>query len=184
MESAYRELYSEEQIARRIRELAVEIEPWARDAAERSGHQVLAVCVLNGALFFFADLLRALRVSMEPACCRASSYTIETNQQAAHGVKISVANVAAAGRAILIVDDICDTGATLAKLQSVFEELGAVEVRSAVVVRRKCASNSFMPSWTAFEYEGDEWFVGYGMDNRGFDRNLPGISLLDPATGE
>lgn len=178
--SHFRLIYNSTVIAERAEELGRQIEPWVRDSSKRTGAQVLAVCVLRGAVFFFSDLLRQIESSVEPNFCRAWSYSSQTNERNAKGVGVSVEQIAASGRAILIVDDICDTGSTLAKLETVFCELGAAEVRSAVLIHRKVPGTQYRPSWSGFEYSGDEWFVGYGLDDRNRYRNLPSVYCVNP----
>lgn len=168
-------VYSEEQIQTRIAELSADIGGWADVVMAKTKVQPLAVCVLRGAVLFFSDLLRAVPVSIEPTFCRASSYSVETNEQGREGVRVSVEEVEAEGRAILMVDDICDTGATLFTLEKVFYELGATEVQSAVLIHRQIPHSKYRPTWSAFEYTGDEWFVGYGLDDQNWHRNLPDV---------
>lgn len=127
---------------------------------------------------FFGDLLRAVTVSLEPAFCSASSYSTSTNKQAAKGVQVSVEGIKAEGRAILIVDDICDTGSTLRTLDRVFLELGAAEVASVVMIHRTVPGSQYQPRWSGFNYRGDEWFVGFGLDDLGWHRNLPGVYCM------
>jgi hypoxanthine phosphoribosyltransferase len=81
---------------------------------------------------------------------------------------------------ILLLDDICETGGSLLKLQNVFLELGAREVRSAVCIRRTTTGASYHPTWSGFEFPGREWFVGYGMDDRNYHSTLPDIYTVTP----
>jgi hypoxanthine phosphoribosyltransferase len=178
----YTLIYDAAAIAARVRLLSAEIDAWAIEVEKRGGGQLLAVCILNGAVFYFADLLRGISCSVQPAFCRAWSYSTEDNSQS--GVKVSVDEIEAVGRSILLVDDICDTGATLAQLETVLSNLGAAEVRSAVLVRRELSAPACVPHWSAFEYKGSEWFVGYGMDNKGFHRNLSAVYTLKKPSGD
>ena len=88
---------------------------------------------------------------------------------------VAVDDVVAEGRAILMIDDICDSGSTLAKLEHVFLDLGASVVNSVVLIHRLCAAPKFKPTWSGFEYQGDAWFVGYGMEDKNKYANLPAI---------
>ncbi len=171
-------LYSRAEIQQQIERLAKEITPWVIQARRESGQQVLAVCILRGGIFFFSDLVRAISESIEPTFCRAWSYSSETNQNTASGVHVSIDQVAAAGRSILLVDDICDTGATLKKLESVLFELGAKEVKTAVLIKRLIENPHCSPQWSAFSYQGAEWFYGYGMEDKNHHANLPDIYVL------
>jgi hypoxanthine phosphoribosyltransferase len=176
----YKLVYRPGQIRERLDELGIEIASWAELVKAETGEQVLAVCILRGAVFFLADLLRAIPETVEPTFCRAWSYSTATNEQSKRGVQVSVEHVAAEGRSLLLVDDICDTGNTLRALEKVFMDLGAREVRSAVLIRRLIKDAEYVPSWSAFDYDGEEWFVGYGLDDKNCYRNLPAVYNMKP----
>lgn len=174
----YELIYSSTEIAKRIAAIAPSIESWVLEAQQRSQKQVLVVGVLHGAIFILADLLREVKVSLEPAFCRVSSYSKEDNTQGS--LEVSFDGLEVKGRAVLLVDDICDTGATLEELDALLKNAGATEVRSAVLLRRMMPSAVWNPDWSAIEHSGAEWFVGYGMDDRGQYRNLPQIYHTGP----
>jgi hypoxanthine-guanine phosphoribosyltransferase len=110
--------------------------PWAEAARAQSGRQALALCVLRGGVFFFSDLLIACPVTVEPAFCRCRSYEANVDGVAAATVEVGLEDPAApcAGRHVLVVDDICDSGRTLA-LARHLEELGAAEDRHGRLCR-------------------------------------------------
>jgi hypoxanthine phosphoribosyltransferase len=177
----YQLLYSQEAINKRVRELGQEIGAWALKATERSGKQVMVVAILRGGAIFFSDLVRAIPVPIEPAFCRTWSYSTENNEHQ-KGIRISVDDVQADGRAIILIDDICDTGSTLLKLHNVFCNLGAVEVKSVVLLRRQSDNPKYAPTWEAFSHVGKDWFVGYGMDDRNHMSNLPDVYAVAPGS--
>jgi hypoxanthine phosphoribosyltransferase len=172
----YNLAYSAELIAKRIAQLGEQIGEWAAQGND----QVLAVCVLRGGAPFFQDLIREVPVSLEPAYCRTWSYSSESNIQQGNGVRVAVESVLAEGRRLLVVDDICDSGATLLKLQNVFTELGAKEIKTAVLIHRRVERSVYDPTWSAFEYHGEEWFVGFGMEDRNHYSNLPAVYTILP----
>ena len=175
----YEKLYSNEVIQREVKRLGSEISPWVQKVEEETGAIPLAVCILRGALFFYADLLRAIDHSIEPECVRAWAYSLTDNKKEDKtGVRVSVESVVAENRSILIVDDICDTGSTLARLVRVLNDLGAREVKTAVLIHRVVKNSKFTPDWAAFKYDGPEWFVGYGMDDRNHYRNLQDVYIM------
>lgn len=174
----YRLAYSPEVIASRVQQLGRQVGNWAAEAEGRCGDQVLSVCVMRGGMFFFADLVRAAGVSMEIASCRTWGYSSSSNEKNPGAVRVSMSDIVSKDRAILIVDDICDTGATLKKLQNVFLELGACEVKTAVLIHRQVENSQFTPDWSAFEYQGTEWFAGFGLDDRNRNANLAGVYTL------
>jgi hypoxanthine phosphoribosyltransferase len=172
---------SPQEIAAAVSRIATELTPWVKDCHLTSGVQPLAVCVLRGGAPFFIDLLRAIPESIEPTYCRTWSYSFDQNAQRGGGVRVAVDDVVAEGRSILLVDDICDTGATLLKLHKVFEELGAKEVKTAVLVHRLQSEQRYTPNYRAFAHSGPEWFVGYGMEDRNHWANLPALYTMNPA---
>lgn len=180
--SHYRLAFSAEQIRESIARIAASIDAWAREVTLRTGSQPLAVCVLRGGAFFFTDLLRHLTTSVEVGFCSASSYSSETNTQV-KGVSVSIGDIRAAGRTILVVDDICDTGSTLKKLQTVLQELGAEEIKSAVLIKREIQGSSVEPDWAAFHHRGDEWFVGFGMEDKNRFANLSEVYAISGSEG-
>ncbi len=171
--SHYRLEFSEEMIRGRVASLGSEISKWAVEGDSLS--QILCVCVLRGGVLFFSDLVKAVDTSVELAFCRTWSYTVENHKIEDGSIRVSVETVAAQGRRVLIIDDICDTGSTLKKLSNVFLELGATEVKSAVLVHRSVEGSVFTPDWSCFKYSGDEWFVGYGMEDGNKYCNLPAV---------
>lgn len=177
--SYLKQLYSPEQIRSEVQRLGKEMTPWARSVEASTGHQPLAVCVLRGALFFFCDILRAVDASIEPTVCRTWTYSSEKNQEQLSGVRVSVESVVAENRHILVIDDICDTGTTLAKLVTVFTDLGAKEVKTAVLIHRVMVNAKHTPDYAAFEYSGAEWLVGYGMEDENHYRNLQGVYVIN-----
>ena len=161
-----------------MRELGSEVNAWLDGIEFSENEQLLSVCVLRGGAFFFADLLRELCLSVEPFFCRARSYSSETNTQSS-GVNIEIESVDLSGRVVLIVDDICDSGRTLAAITESFKERGAKDVRSVSLLYRASEQSVFKPDWHGFEYVGDEWFVGYGMEDKNTHSNLPGVYLIN-----
>ncbi len=165
--------YSADAIQERVQSLSGEVTDWIRRAEAHTGRPVAAVCVLRGAVFFFADLLRACPVSVEPFFCRTRAYSDDSKQL--ERVEADVDGLDVRGRAMLLIDEICDTGATLQKLEEEFLARGAVEIEAVVAVQRVVEAPKYKPRWAAFVYQGHEWFVGFGMDNDNRYRNLPGM---------
>lgn len=167
------------EVRRQVNQLGQSLGLWAEAARAQSGRQALALCVLRGGVFFFSDLLLACPVTVEPAFCRCRSYEANLNGVAARNVEVSLdAPESITGRHVLVVDDICDSGRTLEALTRRLKELGAAEVETAVCVHRIHADSQFQPRWSAFRYEGPEWFAGYGMEDANHCMNFPGLYLL------
>lgn len=177
-------LHDAASLKRHVDQLAGEIEPWAAKVLEETGLPLLALCILRGGAFFFTDLLKACRISIEPAFCRARSYSSVENATQLGSVETTFIGTAFDGRSVLLVDDICDTGKTLAYLAADLPRRGAREVRSATLVFRDRSDSSFKPDWHAFTYGGNEWLVGYGMEDRNQYMNYPALYRLRPEAGK
>ncbi len=175
--------YPHEMIQKRVQELGVEISDWSTKIWQDSHTDVVAVPILRGGLFFFADLVRAITTSIEIAPVKAWAYASGENNKQLDKVAVDVSVIPAKGRRVLLVDDICDTGRTLEELHKQLLAAGALEVRSAVLIKRQQPHPTFAPNWAAFNYSGPEWFVGYGMDDSERWRNLSGVYIIKQSQG-
>ena len=179
----YREVFDEASVRAGVASVAAALTPWAQGVLGRDGRQVLALCVLRGAVFFFSDLLKAIPVSVEAAYCRCRGYETGVNGQMARELRVEGIDMDMAGREVLVVDDICDSGRTLAELTALCRARGAASVRTAVLVHRVIPESLHSPDHAAFRYEGREWFTGYGMDDRSWRTNYPSVYVLSAAGG-
>ena len=161
-------------IQRRIIQMAEDIE---RDFA---GKELSVVALMDGALFFVADLLRSIDMPIRLFTLTVSSY---------HGGTTSSGRVQLAqklpfdlkARHVLLIDDILDTGLTLSTvIDRIREESHPETLRTAVLLRkdraRDCDVNA---DYVGFDI-ADEFVVGYGMNYKGHYRNLPCIGILNP----
>lgn len=166
-------LFSAEEIASGTRSVAALL-----DEAYR-GTTPVAVCVLKGAVFFFCDLLRAMRTPAEIEFLRASSY----RRGATSGTLYvdDALSFEPRGRDILLVEDIVDSGKTLRSLKASLLERGAKSVKTVTLLDKPSARKvSFEVDYKVFDV-GAGFVVGYGMDYAEKYRNLPYIALLKPA---
>lgn len=165
-------LLTEAQIGARVRELAEEIET-------REPHADMTMLVLlHGSLLFAADLMRALSLPLYLESVRVASYHGGTSSSGE--VSIDPGSLAALrGRHVLVVDDILDTGRTLAAVTGLLQgEAGAASVRSCVLLDKSVhRAVEFEADYVGFRI-GDEFVVGYGLDYGGRFRNLPYIATL------
>jgi hypoxanthine phosphoribosyltransferase len=175
-------IFSAEQIAQRTQELGRAISPWAADVSRTTGQDVVAVAVLRGGIFFFADLVRAISTSVEVAPVKTVGYDPKSNQ-GLDTVSVIADSLEVKGRHILLVDDICDSGRTFERLVPLLLDRGAVEVRSTVLVRKILPHKTFLPDWVGFEFTGEDWLVGFGMDDKERWRNLPAVYGMKPPVG-
>ncbi len=164
-----RVLLTEKAIAARVERLGRAIARYYR------GQRPLVLGVMNGALFFLVDLLRASEMDGDVSCVRLASYagTKSTGKLRGLGV-LKVSEIR--GRTVLVVDDIFDTGLTLAALTAHLRKLGAAEVRTCVLLeKRRPRDVGIKPDWVGFRI-ADEFVVGYGLDYNGRYRGLKEIA--------
>ena len=174
----YKLQYTEMEIAQQIARLGDEIGEWAAPTYGATGRDVLAIPLLRGGIFFFAALMPRVRCSVEMAPGRTRAYQKGENNSQLDTVEIQLDGVSVAGRTVLLVDDICDSGRTLKVLTEHLHAQGAADVRSAVLIKREHDKSVFDPNWVGFTYYGPEWFVGFGMDDGDRYSNLPSIYTI------
>lgn len=168
-----RVLLSEDQIRTALSAVAAEI------TAAYRGRDFTVVGVLKGSCVFVADLIRCIPLPIELSFVGAASYRDATR---AGALELSffpeVGEVA--GRELLLVDDILDTGRTMTALSSELVERGAVSVRTCVLLDKPARREvAFEADYRCFEIE-DHFVVGYGLDYAGRYRNLPYVGTLRP----
>lgn len=173
-----RVLISQEQIAKRVRELAAEI---TRDhASASSGGEITIVPILTGALVFCADLIRHIPFQMQIGLLTVSSYPgASIRTQGSQVISRQLGDLT--GRHVLILDDILDSGGTLRLVQPLIENAGAASVKTCVFLRKdRPEAKSVHADYVGFEIP-DEFVVGYGLDFNNYYRNLPDIVTLKAA---
>ena len=169
-----RELIPENRIRSRVMELAQQIDGDYADAGE-----ILLLGVLRGSYIFVADLSRALSIDRRVDFIALSSYERDSRQA---GVRLIMdARVPIEGRHILLVEDILDTGRTLAYLLEVLTARKPASIRSCVLVRKPTQEVQVKADYVGFDIP-DDWVVGYGLDFDDRFRALPFIGTLDPGT--
>lgn len=178
--SHYQEILSAEAVEGHVAHLAAEITPWASEAFDESGESPLAVCILRGGVLFFSDLVRAIPVSLQLAFCHCRSYSSSTNEALKESIEVEMDRSVLNGRAVLLIDDICDSGGTFNYLRQFVLKHGARDVRTATFVFRDHERSIFRPDFAAFTYQGDDWFVGYGMEDKNRFMNLPSLYTIRP----
>ncbi len=165
-----------ERIRLRVAELAAAV---AADYRDRQPFTVVGV--LTGSLMFLADLVRQLDLPHRIGLIQASSYRGESTAPAELRVGPELLPDLR-GRHVLLLDDILDTGQTLARLSSRLKELGPASVRSAVLLRKRGRQRvAFEPDYCGFDIP-DAFVVGYGLDFNDEYRHLPYIGVLSTAT--
>jgi hypoxanthine phosphoribosyltransferase len=169
-------LYHESTIFSRLDELAREITLTYRDAEG----ELVVLAILDGGLIFMADLLRRVNLPLQFRTLGVSSYYGGTESSGVVTIEGTLPDVA--GKHVLLMDDILDSGRTLAAVsRRLLEEGSPVSLRVCVLLqKRKERAETVSADYVAFEI-GDEFVVGYGLDYRGKYRNLPVIGTLKAA---
>jgi hypoxanthine phosphoribosyltransferase len=166
-----RVLFDEPAIHRRLDDIAAQI---SKDYRNR---ELTVIAVLHGSLMFVADLLRRIPLPLKLDCLSVMSY--HGNPQTSGEVifkQIALPDVA--GRDILILDDILDSGHTLAAVRETLETAKPHSIRVCVLLsKKKQRARGVDTDYVGFEIE-DEFVVGYGLDFRERYRNLPYIGVL------
>jgi hypoxanthine phosphoribosyltransferase len=154
----------------------------SRMAGEIAGvyadQQLTIVGVLTGSIVLLADLIRMIDLPMRVGVIQASSYRGATTTRGDLVIN-SELMLDIAGRDVLLVDDIFDTGHTLVQVMDKLRELGPESVRSAVLLRKHGRQEVVAdPDFVAFDIP-DEFVVGYGLDFEDMYRNLPFLAALE-----
>lgn len=140
--------------------------------------QLTIVGVLTGSVVLMADLIRLLDLPMRVGVLQASSYRGATTTRGDLVIN-SELMLDISGRDVLLVDDIFDTGHTLARVIEKMRDFGPSSVRSAVLLRKQGRQEvEYQPDFVAFDIP-DEFVVGYGLDYEDMYRNLPHLAALD-----
>ena len=161
-----------DELQHRVRELAKEI---SRDYA---GREPLLVCVLKGAIFFLADLMRELEVPCEVDFMAVASYGSSTQSSGVVRI-LKDLDMSIEGRDVIIVEDIVDSGLTL---QYLLRNLSARNPASlavcALLTKRERLQVDLSPRYVGFEIS-DRFAIGYGLDYGERYRNLPYVAELN-----
>jgi len=162
-------------ILRRVAALGVQI------SEELTGQELCVMPVMDGGMVFAADLVREIHLPLVIKPIKASSYGEATTSSGTLSLPWGIPE-GIAGKDLLLVDDILDTGLTLRILKERLMENGARSVRSCVLLRKE-SYVQLSTDYVGFEIP-DKFFVGYGLDYAGFYRNLPYIGILNLESGD
>jgi hypoxanthine phosphoribosyltransferase len=161
------------------KEIAARVEGLAREitAAFSDTEKLVVVGLLRGSFVFIADLVRELNLPVEVDFLEVSSYG--DAMQSSREVRIlKDLRGEIAGRDVLVVEDIVDTGHTLARVVDYLRGKGPRRLETIALLdkpsRREVAIKA---TWTGFEIP-DEFVVGYGIDFAQRNRNLPHIGKV------
>lgn len=162
----------EESIRREIRRLASEID---RDMARLNP---LVICIMTGAMFFAADLLREVETDCEITSIKLNSYE-GTESSGRVNINNMLKRGDVEGRNLLIVEDIVDTGLSLSSFIGEVTKLSPASIRIAALLSKPEARKyDVNVDYLAFEIP-NLFVVGYGLDFDGYGRGLKDIYILE-----
>ena len=164
-------LFDEDTIRRRLDELAEKI------SSDYHDRDLTVIAILNGSVILMADLLRRIPLPLKLDCLSVASY---------HGGTKTTGELIfrqlwmpdIAGRHVILLDDILDSGVTLATIREKIESIGPESVRICVLLEKKKTRLRHVDAdYVGFQI-ADEFVVGYGLDYMERYRNLPYIGVL------
>ena len=164
-------MISEEQIQSRVREVAAAID------RDYQGKNPLLIGILKGSFIYFADIVRHLSMPIDLDFMVVSSYGSGTVSSGKLKIKKDLDNDVK-GRDVIIIEDIIDSGFTLANLKTLLIERGAASVKIATLLNKSARREyDIAPDYNCFYIE-NEFVIGYGLDYNELYRNLPYIGIL------
>ena len=164
-------LFSRAQIDERVAEMGKQI------SADFAGSDLIALCVLKGAVFFLTDLVRTMDMDVHLDFIQISSYG---NQKYSSGVVtiLKEPQLDMRGKNVLIVEDIIDSGLSMREVFNYIESRGAAKVKTATFLDKpKARKVPFNADYIGFSIE-PQFVVGYGLDFAEKYRNLPEVQVL------
>lgn len=179
-----RVLIDRDRIRARVREIGAALSRDLSQMLKAEGHdpaehpdRVVLMPVMTGAIVFAADLIREMPLRLSIRIVTVSSYPGESTKSQGVTLKSKLPDNLA-GRHVVIIDDILDSGRTLAALTEAIKAQGAASVRSCILLKKQVPRETDIDAdHMGFEIP-DEFVVGYGLDYNGFYRNLPDIVTM------
>ena len=142
---------------------------------EKIGGGITFICVLNGGFMFFSDLVKLIKYPIKIDFIQCKSYN-DMQQQELTIVKDIDSDIR--DHTIFIVDDILDSGNTMKHLKTHFKYHGAKNIFTVTAIHKENVDFPF----NYYIYKQPEnvnpWYVGYGMDDKGYNRNLNSINII------
>lgn len=164
-------VHTEQDIARRVKAIGKEL------SAQFKGENVVAICVLKGSFVFYSDLIREIETDVVCEFFGVASY--HDGHTSSGEVKLTLdLNTGIENRHVILIEDIVDTGLTMAYLQN---NLMARKPKSLTTVALLCKPDALKVE-CKLDHVGfniaNDFVVGYGLDYQGYYRNLPYIAQV------
>lgn len=167
-----RVLLSEEEVNKKIGEVAAQIN------ADYAGKSVHLICVLKGGVFFMCELAKRITAPVSMDFMSVSSYGDETKSSGVVRI-VKDLDESLAGKHVIIVEDIVDSGRTLAYLKELLMGRGAADIKICTLLDKPSRRvKEVHVDYTCFAIP-DEFVVGYGLDYAQKYRNLPYIGVVE-----
>jgi hypoxanthine phosphoribosyltransferase len=167
-------LLGQEQIAKRVAELGAQL------AADYAGREPVLVSVLKGSIVFLADLIRSMELQVSVDLMEVSSYGASTESSGQVRILKDLSKPIA-GRDVIVVEDIIDTGLTLNYLLKYLRDRNPATIRICCLLDKPARRLADID----IDYRGfsipDRFVIGYGLDYDERYRNLPYIGVLKPS---
>lgn len=166
-------IISKEEIQKRVKELGQQI------TKDYEGETVLTIAVLKGSIVFFADLVREIDLNVITDFIHVSSYGSGT-VSSGHVLVKGLDTIDLEGKNIIFIEDIIDTGNTMAQLVEITKECGAKSIKICSFLDKPSRREAEVD----LDYIGfaipDEFVVGYGLDYDQRFRHLPDLCVVKP----
>ena len=173
MADKIRVLLSEDEVNKRISEVAAQI------SRDYQGKEIHLICILKGGVFFTCELAKRLELPVTLDFMSVSSYGNDTKSSGEVRI-VKDLDEPLAGKDVLIVEDIIDSGRTLSYLIEVLKQRGPESIRLCTLLDKpeRRVKKQVTVDYTCFTIP-DEFVVGYGLDYAQKYRNLPYIGVVE-----
>lgn len=173
MADKIRVLLSEDEVNKRISEVAAQI------SRDYQGKEIHLICILKGGVFFTCELAKRLELPVTLDFMSVSSYGNDTKSSGVVRI-VKDLDEPLAGKDVLIVEDIIDSGRTLSYLIGVLKQRGPESIRLCTLLDKpeRRVKKQVTVDYTCFTIP-DEFVVGYGLDYAQKYRNLPYIGVVE-----
>lgn len=166
------QIYTQEDIEKRVNELATQI-----DYDYFSKENFVIVGVLKGSFIFMADLSRAIHLPHTIDFISIESYGMSGDAQGEVRLLLDTKqNIA--GKNVLLVEDIVDSGNTIRYIMQILNTRGAKSIKVCTLLKREGADDGGVVNYCGFVVPLDKWLVGYGLDYKEEHRTLPNICYI------
>ncbi|MCD8314817.1 MAG: hypoxanthine phosphoribosyltransferase [Firmicutes bacterium] len=169
-------LISEDEISKRVGEIAVQIDEYY----SKSDKKLLLLGILKGSVVFMAELMKRIEIPVEIDFMKVSSYGGSTVSSKNLTILLDLNRKNLEENDVLIVEDIIDSGRTLSYLVDYINLKGAASVRTCTLLDKPSRREvDFLPDFCGFTIP-DEFVIGYGLDFDEKYRALPYVGILKP----